>query len=110
MENQSEIDILQYCAAQCTHCYDASRLEKEMDMSRCMMDNQDCADICRLTAQLLDRKSENIDVFLKICLVMSERCASECDKHPNMEHCIKCAEACRKCAEMCHDYEMAHKE
>jgi hypothetical protein len=28
------------------------------------MYNQDCAD-CRLTAQLLERKSENADIFLK---------------------------------------------
>lgn len=109
MEKQTLIETLQFCAAQNTHCYDACRLEKEMDMSRCIMDTQDCADICRLTLQLLDRKSENTDVFLKICLVMCERCASECEKHSNMEHCVKCAEACRKCAGVCHEYEMEHK-
>jgi hypothetical protein len=56
------IDVLQFCAAQCTHCYDAFRLK--MDMSTIMY-NQDCADLCRLTAQLLERKSENADIFLK---------------------------------------------
>jgi hypothetical protein len=29
-----------------------------MDMSTVIMYNQDCADLCRLTAQLLERKSE----------------------------------------------------
>jgi hypothetical protein len=46
------------------HCYDASHLEKKMDMSTVIMYNQDCADLCRLTAQLLERKSDNA-IFLK---------------------------------------------
>jgi hypothetical protein len=110
MEKQKMIEVLQFCAAQCAHCYDACRLEKGMDMSTCMMYVQDCADLCRLTAQLLERKSENADIFLKTTLVMCERGASECAKHPQMEHCRKCAEACRKCAEMCHEHEMAHRD
>jgi hypothetical protein len=36
---------------------------KKMDMSTVIMYNQDCADLCRLTAQLLERKSENADIF-----------------------------------------------
>jgi hypothetical protein len=63
---------------------------KKMDMSTVIMYNQDCADLCRLTAQLLERKSENADIFLKTALVMCERCASECEKYPQMEHCKKC--------------------
>jgi hypothetical protein len=108
MEKKKIIDVLQYCAAQCTHCFDACHLEKEMDMSSCMMHDQDCADLCRLTAQVLERKSDNADIFLKVCLVMCERCATECEKHPKMEACKKCAEACRECAVMCHEQELAH--
>lgn len=108
MEKQKMIDVLSFCAAQCTHCYDACHLEKEMDMSRCMMHDQDCADICRLTGQLLERNSDNVDIFLKLCLEMCERCAEECEKHPQMEHCKKCAEACRKCAAMCSEQRLVH--
>lgn len=108
MEKQKMIDVLYFCAAQCTHCYDACHLEKEDNMKLCMMHDQDCAEICRLTGQLLDRNSSNADLFLKLCAQMCERCANECDKHKNVEHCGKCAEACRKCAEMCHENEMAH--
>ena len=103
MEKQKMIDVLHLCAAQCTHCYDACQLEKEMDMARCMMNDQDCGDICRLTAQLLERHSENTAIFFKICAEMCEICAAECEKHAEMEHCKKCAEACRKCSEMCHE-------
>lgn len=108
MEKQKMIDVLHFCAAQCTHCYDGCHLEKQMDMSRCMMNDQDCADICRLTAQLLEQNSENSDIFLKLCSEMCERCAAECEKYPQMEHCKKCAEACRKCAEMCNEQQLAH--
>lgn len=108
MEKQKMIDVLHFCAAQCTHCYDACHLEKETDMSRCMMYDQDCADICRLTGQLLERNSDNTDIFLKLCQEMCERCAAECEKHPQMEHCKKCAEACHKCAESCNEQQLAH--
>jgi hypothetical protein len=29
MEKQKMIDVLQFCAAQCTHCYDACHLERK---------------------------------------------------------------------------------
>jgi hypothetical protein len=103
MEKKKMIDVLQFCAAQCTHCYDACHLEKEMDMSSCMINDQDCADLCRLTAQVLERNSDNSDIFLKVCLVMCERCATECEKYPQMEYCKKCADASRKCAVMIHE-------
>jgi HD superfamily phosphodiesterase len=28
-------------------------------------------------------------------------CATECEKHSDMEHCKECADACRKCAAEC---------
>jgi hypothetical protein len=108
MEKKEMIDVLHFCAAQCSHCYDACNLEKELDMSSCMMNDQDCADLCRLTAHLLERNSDNVDIFLKLCLVMCERCATECEKFPQIEACKKCAEACRKCATMCHEQELTH--
>jgi hypothetical protein len=55
-----------------------------MDMSTVIMYNQDCADLCRLTAQLLERKSENADIFFKNSFSDVRRCASECEKYPQM--------------------------
>ena len=108
MEKQKIIDTLYFCAAQCTHCYDACHLENSSDRDLCMKNDQDCSEICRLTGQLLERNSPNVDIFLKLSMQMCERCATECDKHKGMNHCEKCAEACRKCAEMCREQEMAH--
>lgn len=109
MKNQKMIDELYFCAAQCTHSYDACHLEKENEkLQRCMMLNQDCADICRLTGQLLERNSENVDLFLKLTGEICEKCAAECETHTDMEACVKCADACHKCAEMCNSQQMAH--
>jgi hypothetical protein len=63
MEKQKMIDVLQFCAAN-AHIV-MMHIEKKMDMSTVIMYNQDCADLCRLTAQLLERKSDNADIFLK---------------------------------------------
>lgn len=108
MKKQKIIDVLHLCAAQCTHCYDACHLEKEANMELCMLNDQDCSDICRVTSQLLERNSPNVDIFYKLCAQMCQRCADECDKHKHFEHCNKCADACRKCAEMCLEQEMTH--
>jgi hypothetical protein len=102
METQKMIDELYYCAAQCTRCYDACKMEKDKEkLEKCIMFDEDCADICRLTGQLFERNSENTDIFLRLCAEMCVKCAEECEKHSDMEHCKKCAEVCRKCAEMC---------
>lgn len=102
METRKMIEELNFCAAQCAHCYDACQREKEKErLERCMTLDKDCEDVCRITAQALDRNSPNAEMFLKFCGEICEKCAEECEKHAQMEHCKKCAEACRKCAEMC---------
>ena len=105
MDTKKIINELYFCAAQCMHCYDGCQMEKEKsELERCMMFDKDCEEICRLTAQLLERNSENAEYFLKLCAEMCERCAAECEKH-NHEHCKKCTEACRKCADTCNSYQ-----
>ena len=105
MKNKTLVDELYFCAAQCTHCYDACHLEKnQSEFERCMMLDQDCADICRLAGQVLERNSESGDKFLKLCSEICEACAIECEKH-NREHCLQCAKVCRECSEMCLEHQ-----
>jgi len=102
MEKKEIIDKLYFCAGQCERCHYACHREKDSSsLERCMMLDQDCADICRLTGQLLERDSENVDSFIKLCGEICMKCADECEKHADMEHCKNCAEACRKCSEIC---------
>ena len=98
MENKKIIDELYLCAEQCTNCYDACLIEEDKNvLQRCMMLDQDCAEICRLTGQLLERNSESADKFLNLCAEICLDCASECDKH-KYEHCQRCAVVCRQCS------------
>lgn len=102
MENKKMIEELYFTAAQCTRCYDACHIEKDKkDLEKCMKLDEECAEICRLTAVRLEKNSENSDKYLKLCSEICESCATECEKHADLEYCKKCAEVCRKCAEMC---------
>ena len=100
MKNKKIIDELYLCAEQCTNCYDACLIEEDKDkLQSCIMLDKDCAEICRLTAQLLERNSECADKFLNLCAEICIDCASECDKH-KYEHCQRCAAVCRQCSVM----------
>ena len=103
MENMKEIvDKLYFCAAQCERCHYACHREtNKAPLERSMMLGQDCTELCRLTAHVLERNSENSELFLRLCAEICIKCAEECETHPDMEHCKKCAEACRATAEMC---------
>ena len=102
MENKKIIDELYLCAAECSRCYDACLIEKDQNkLQRCMMLDQDCAEICSLTGELFERNSESADKFLKLCSEICLDCAAECDMH-DYKHCKQCAEVCRQCAEVCH--------
>ena len=108
MDYSKVIEKLYSCATECTRCYDACMFIKDTEnLQRCMMMDQDCADICTLTAKILERESENADIFLRVCMEICELCAEECEKHHH-DHCKQCAQACRECAEMCHHHAEVH--
>lgn len=110
MENKKIIDELYFCAAQCAYCYNGCQMEKEKDeFTTCMAYDKDCEDICRLTAQFIERNSDNSELLLKICGEICQKCAAECEKHSHLEHCMKCAEACKKCADICEEQQIAHQ-
>jgi len=103
-KNQSLIEALNNCAAECSHCASACLEEQDVKMlTRCIKLDIDCADICRLVASYVARGSEHASHLLKECAEICEACAEECEKHAEhgMEHCRVCAEACRTCAEAC---------
>jgi uncharacterized protein DUF326 len=105
MQNKQLIAELYLCAAQCEACYKACLSEKDKDkLQRCMVLDQECDDMCQLTARLLEKGSEYADKYLKLCAEICTACAEECRKHHH-DHCQKCADECRKCAEMCMEHE-----
>ena len=101
-EFSETISILNDCAAECNHCFNACLNEKDVKMmARCIQLDRDCADICQLTARMLQSDSEVSSEALRLCITVCEACAEECERHSDSEHCKRCAEMCRKCANAC---------
>jgi hypothetical protein len=60
----------------------------------------ECAAICYAAAQLMSLGSDKVKEMARLCALMCDTCAEECNKHLH-EHCIECADACTKCADEC---------
>lgn len=97
------------CAESCISCADACLAEvKVADLRQCIRLNNDCADICFVTARIAIRRTggneQLIRSTLEVCALACRLCADECEKHAQMhEHCRICADACRGCEEACRD-------
>lgn len=95
------------CAQACIACADACLEEATVaELRTCIRLNQDCADLCEATGNILSRQvSLDWDiaaVSLRACTIACEKCAEECERHAeHMEHCRECAEACRACERSC---------
>ena len=101
-QNQTLIDALNKCVAECNQCSTACLDEPEVKMlSKCIKLDMDCAQICSTVVAFLARGSEHAKHLLKECAEICNKCADECEKHTHMEHCKTCAEACRACAAAC---------
>ncbi|HSH66161.1 MAG TPA: four-helix bundle copper-binding protein [Bacteroidia bacterium] len=101
-KNSQLISMLAECADACYKCSTACLDEKDVQkMTQCIRLDMDCAQICQTTAAFISRGSDHTKHLMKECAEICSRCAQECAKHSNMEHCKICAETCKKCAEMC---------
>lgn len=101
------LDALTSCAEVCSACADACLAEDHVAKLRaCISLNQDCADVCAVTARLLIRQTEMpgavVHAQLHACVVACQACADECERHAGMhDHCRICAETCHRCQEQC---------
>ncbi len=101
------IDAAFACEGCCTACADACLGETgEMDLTRCIRTNLDCADICATTARVLSRQTHPTAAILRAqlnaCVAACNACADECSQHAgHHDHCRVCAECCRTCSEAC---------
>ena len=94
-------DILNFSAAQCNMSYAACKDAADQKLEKCMLQLQDCAIICRITALLIDSNSEKLEQYLNECARICQKCAEECEKHSGIDECLSCALACRNCAAFC---------
>ena len=91
-------------------CMTDDVMEKEVrKMVRCIQLDIDCADICVLTSHYLSRSREFASSIAKQCALICDACAEECQKHPDMPHCVECAKVCRKWAQESAGWEILEK-
>lgn len=100
--NKELLNALAECADACNHCSTACLQEEDVAMmAACIKLDMDCAQMCTLTAAFISRGSDHARHVMKECAEICRKCAEECGRHADMEHCKRCAEACRKCADAC---------
>lgn len=100
------IDAANACAVVCTACASACLSESGMDMTQCIRDDLDCADLCGVTARHLARLNAGDKqltlAVLAACIEACVQCAGSCEPHAeHHEHCKLCLEACRRCETAC---------
>jgi hypothetical protein len=104
------IDACVECAQTCTACADACLSEQNVsDLTTCIGNNLDCADLCQTTGRILSRSTGSDlglhRLLLEACAAACRSCGDECDRHGRMgmDHCRVCAEACRQCEQACRE-------
>lgn len=104
ISKESLIGTLVACQQACNHCFYSCLEEDHVEMmAECIRLDRECADICGLTIDFIQRESNVLPEILEACIKSCEACADECEKHDH-EHCQQCAKACRECAEACRTY------
>ena len=97
------------CASECNHCAVSCLFEPQRhELSRCIQLDMDCAEVCRMAASYMARKSELATELCAFCAHVCDVCAEECERH-EMAHCRRCAEACRVTAQECRRMSGAHR-
>ncbi|MGZ3770896.1 MAG: four-helix bundle copper-binding protein [Bdellovibrio sp.] len=62
---------------------------------------QSCAESCQINSHLLIADSEFQNQSCELTFEICRACAIECERYPEDEVFVKCAEICRDCAESC---------
>ena len=63
---------------------------------------RDCAQICAVSADFMNRNSANHKLTCSACSEICRRCAEECDKLSPTDESLKlCSEICSRCSATC---------
>jgi len=93
-------DCHQYCIEALVHCRQRGGAYTETSHLRQL---QDCAEVCRTTADLLLRGSDYAVSLGAVCAEVAEGCASSCEQFLDDRLMRTCAGVCRRCALVCRE-------
>ncbi|HEY8452245.1 MAG: four-helix bundle copper-binding protein [Micromonosporaceae bacterium] len=97
------------CSQTCTACADACLNEPDVaDLTSCIRENLDCADICDVTGRVLSRHTgDNLtttQAVLQACVAACRSCGDECARYAERHaHCRVTADECRRCLRICEE-------
>jgi Domain of Unknown Function (DUF326) len=101
------IQACQDCVIVCTRCAAACTEKSDVEnLSRCIQLNLECAAMCNAAVQLMSLNGTSSDSLCMLCADICRRCAEECGKHDDMNHCRESAERCRVCSILCSQMSM----
>lgn len=111
-QDQKCIEACIECATICNHCAISCVEEGDVQhLTQCIRLDLECAVITRVSAELMSLGSRYAKEICRLCAIVCNDCAKECEKHTGMEHCKECADTCRACAretmKVFHDLENA---
>src|SRR5918999_2887276 len=99
---QSCIDAWIRCAEACEFCATSDLKERDVKLlASCAQINRECAAVCWTAASLMSMDSQFSKQYCDLCADVCEACATECERHLNIDHCKKCHQICHECAEEC---------
>ncbi|SHG11767.1 four-helix bundle copper-binding protein [Streptoalloteichus hindustanus] len=95
------IDTCDECHRVCEQTIDHALRQGGAMVERGVMSTlMDCADICRLSADMMMRQSPMANTVCMICAEVCRACADACSRFDD-DATRACAEACHRCAESC---------
>ncbi|HUX84289.1 MAG TPA: four-helix bundle copper-binding protein [Chitinophagaceae bacterium] len=96
------IEACRACTSACYHCAETCLREPEDErMTCCIRLGLECALICSTCADLMSLNSELSPGIAHLCAESCWRCASECEKHPELDACREGEAACRSFSGHC---------
>ncbi len=114
MANEFQDKIIETCIKLCFECSALCRevledyLEEEKHKKiEHISALKDCAAVCELCADFLQRRSEHCPAVCKLCGEICKECAERCESwaEPELD---RCADICRICGETCIDIASKH--
>lgn len=85
------------CEETMSSCIQAGGQDR-MQIMRALMD---CAEMTRMCADMMMRRSPLSAEMCAMCARACDMCAEACMSMPDDQQMMRCAEACRRCSEMC---------
>jgi len=101
---QACLDCYRCCLSTAAYCQAAGGQHTEAEHLRLLAD---CAEICRVSADFMIRRSASHPAVCGVCAEICARCASDCERMGD-ERMRSCADVCRRCAQQCQAMTHAH--